>query len=140
MTAPQSSPSSDYQPHRIGLHSDDRPYAGEEMCYCDRPKPIKHDSVDEILTKVFILGANYVLNNPPVGMKQIDKVDGVTFPEAKQQILALIDEARKDEAKINYNSVIKAIQNGRDNPDLLWQDLAQPIADRIADLSKGSES
>lgn len=31
-------PGEPYTPHRKGLHSDDRPYPGEEMCYCDQPK------------------------------------------------------------------------------------------------------
>jgi len=26
----------DYVPHRQGLHSDDKPYVGEELCYCDQ--------------------------------------------------------------------------------------------------------
>ena len=26
-----------YKPHRIGLHSDDKPYIGEPLCYCDKP-------------------------------------------------------------------------------------------------------
>lgn len=33
------SPDKDYQPHRQGLHSDDSPYPGEPMCYCDKPTP-----------------------------------------------------------------------------------------------------
>jgi len=34
-----------YTPHRIGLHSDDRPYSGEPLCYCDKPQ-------DTSLTKI----------------------------------------------------------------------------------------
>lgn len=51
MTAPTNTPSNKdepYKPHRIGLHSDDRPYAGEEMCYCDQPKPNPTPSNNEL--------------------------------------------------------------------------------------------
>lgn len=30
-----------YKPHRIGLHSDDKPYIGEPLCYCDKPNKPK---------------------------------------------------------------------------------------------------
>lgn len=63
--------------------------------------------------------------------------------ELRLSITELIEQecikARLDEASTNYNSVIKAIQNGRDNPDLYWQDLADPIAHRIAQLTPPKE-
>lgn len=36
-----------YQPHRQGLHSDDKPYPGEPMCYCDQPKSVTPSKADE---------------------------------------------------------------------------------------------
>ncbi len=35
-----------YEPHRAGLHSDDRPYPGEPMCYCDKPKEVAVDNIE----------------------------------------------------------------------------------------------
>lgn len=53
MTKPTQSPNKDaYAPHRQGLHSDDRPYPNEPLCYCDQPTPIStptNTSLDEIL-------------------------------------------------------------------------------------------
>lgn len=39
--------------HRQGLHSDDRPYPGEELCYCDEatPNTDSKDALGEILNE-----------------------------------------------------------------------------------------
>lgn len=51
------------------------------------------------------------------------------------------NEARKDEARRNYTTLVRTIQVKRDDPNLMWHELHEPLADRIAELeSQESES
>lgn len=102
MTPSPNIPTDSYQPHRIGLHSDDKPYPGEEMCYCDKPKPTEpyDQQIDEILLTLeneVALDMNRRFNQHSSG-----KSPKSSHAEAKTKLHQLVNEKirtvrRKDE-------------------------------------------
>jgi len=71
-----------YTPHRIGLHSDDRPYSGEPLCYCDKPQ-------DTSLTKIT---AEYFMATDPDRVALQRKV----LAWHKAEIAKLFDQIRSE--------------------------------------------
>jgi hypothetical protein len=57
-----------------------------------------------------------------------------------KELVALIQrkqlEARIEEAKNNYSGVIKVIRERQDDPELHWQEIANPIVKRLAELEE----
>jgi len=76
-----------YTPHRIGLHSDDRPYSGEPLCYCDKPQ-------DTSLTKIT---AEYFMATDPDRVALQRKV----LAWHKAEIAKLFEQIRSEAVRMN---------------------------------------
>lgn len=80
--------------HRQGLHSDDKPYPGEELCYCDEevtPNPTPTtlgEILDDYAQQYFLL-----LRNPTYEAKDIKDQKRVEATQSiKEQLKALLPE------------------------------------------------
>lgn len=69
--------------HRIGLHSDDRPYPGEELCYCDEKtdRPTNKQSLRELLEPIIHLCACQCMG---AELEDVERLEKATLQEIAQ--------------------------------------------------------
>lgn len=79
--------------HRIGLHSDDSPYEGEELCYCDESTPPNTDNTElrKQICKIFNVFPEELQYNLPggIGLKKVKELEALI---KQQDITSRIDE------------------------------------------------